>query len=156
MSLTRQMQCNIMCLYFAARGSVQYMHLTTAHTHDQTFLDSSCLLGRTRLDLFLSERQVKRKGHKESLRFFFFFFNPPLTFTLSNSLWNNFIKYFGRRNKKHYANAENSSGIWSLFPKSKFVVITLAKMCQVLNKADTAGTTLYLNRSDNIIISCVA
>lgn len=31
MSLTRQMQCNITCLYFAARGSVQYMHLTTAH-----------------------------------------------------------------------------------------------------------------------------
>lgn len=31
MSLTRQMQCNITCLYFAARGSEQNLHLTTAH-----------------------------------------------------------------------------------------------------------------------------
>lgn len=30
------------------------------------------------------------------------------------------------------------------------------KTCKVLNKAYTAGTTPYLNLSDNIIISCVA
>lgn len=121
MSLTRQMQCNIMCLYFAARGSVQYMHHTTAHT-----LAKRCLRW---LDIPLI-RLVFLKG--PDLTYFgvrgrtqriskvgFVFSRCTLTFTLSNSLWNNFIWCFlGEGIKRILANVENSSGIGLYFRRA--------------------------------------
>lgn len=105
MSLTRQMQCNITCLYFAARGSVQYMHLTTTHVlarssiwdryeniHHQLhfgfsrwdfpwFLVSLWVHERKNI-LAFSEKGVKKRAQR-IIDFIFISFdrNPPLTFS---------------------------------------------------------------------------
>lgn len=111
MSLTRQMQCNITCLYFAARGSVQYMHLTTTHIlaksriimkisttrsilvyAHETFLDSLCPFWKEQPNTlaFLRNRWAEKRPQRVTEGFFDNYL--PLTFTLSNSLWHNFIK----------------------------------------------------------------